>query len=665
MNRWEQAPLEEQGASPMNRWEQAPLADEAEPQGGPDYGGALLGGLNTGVASLLGLPGETAKNVVNLGRAAYGTAVTAAGRPDLAPDVIAHLPGDMQTFTDLGKKAGLTVDNPNPEDRTSRIIHGTGAGIGSSAGGPASGVRRAVTELVKTATAGAAAGTGAATAHEIAPESRTAPLLGAIVPAVGVKGVQAGTRGFARGGETGRKAMENELLAFKDARAEPSLGQATKNTLIRGGESMLASTPGSAGFMAKRAEQLSDDLGAGVKTATERLTTKTGADVAGNAIKAGISGPDGFIDQFKATYRGLDDEVVRHISPDLRITPQATATTLERLTTPIQGAENVSGVLANPKVAGIHKQLAADLEANNGAMPYQALKKLRTKVGSMLQSSELISDVPKAELKQLYGALTDDMRTAATQAGPPAIKAFERANHYYAAGSKRIEDHLNSITSKVDAEDIYKAAMSGTKEGASRLRAVKRSLGPDQFRVVAATTFNRLGRAKDGKQNDLGERFSSETFLSKWNELDPGARRELLSGYPGGDRIEQALNATAKVATNVRDGSKVWANPSGTSGALISKAGFGGLAYTVATGQFQAAGIILGGMGLANVTARTLTNPKLIRWIAEGTKLPVSELAPHLTRLTAIAARLPEGEEKEEAEQLLEATKQQLNAKAQ
>lgn len=663
MNRWEQAPLEgQQGAAPVNRWEQAPL-ETAE--SGPDYGLAFRGGLNTGVASLLGLPMETVKNVLNLGRAATGALETAFGRPDLASDVIEHLPGDTQTFTDLGKKAGLTVDNPNPEDLPSRIIHGTGAGIGSSVGGPVSGSRRAATELVKTATAGAAAGTGATVAHEVAPESRTAPLLGAIVPAIGVKTVQAGGRVAARGGEAGRKAMENELRTFKDARAAPSLGQATKNTFIQGTENMLASTPGSAGYMNKLAGQLSDDLGAGVKTAVGRLTTKTGADVAGNKIKSGIKGEGGFIEQFKATYRRLDDEVVRHIPPDLRITPQATATTLERLTAPIQGAENVSGVLQNPKVAGIHKQLAADLEANNGVLPYGAIKNLRTKVGSMLQSSELISDVPKAELKQLYGALTDDMRTAATQAGPQAIKAFERANHYYAAGSKRIEDHLNSITSKVDAEDIYKAAMSGTKEGASKLRAVKRSLGPDQFRVVAATAFNRLGRAKGGKQNDLGGRFSSETFLTRWNdELDPAARRELLSGYPGGDRIEQALNATAKAAANVRDGSKVWANPSGTSGATALKAGVGAAAFTAVTGQWHATGLILGAMGLANVTARTLTNPKLIQWIAEGTKLPVSELAPHLTRLASIAAKLPEGEEKEEAEQLLEATKQQLNAKA-
>lgn len=37
MNRWEQAPLEGQGATPVNRWEQAPLADDAESQQPPEY----------------------------------------------------------------------------------------------------------------------------------------------------------------------------------------------------------------------------------------------------------------------------------------------------------------------------------------------------------------------------------------------------------------------------------------------------------------------------------------------------------------------------------------------------------------------------------------------------------------------------------------------------
>lgn len=673
-NWWEAAPLETAPPPPSAPaattdawWEAAPLEEaapvEPSPQDSPDAAtrfGSFLGGVNTGIASVPGLPMETVKNVINLGIAGVGTAATAFGRPDLAPDVIEHIPGDVQSSQRLLRGTGVNLDNLAPEDRISRVLHSAGVGVGSTAAAPVGGAGMATARAIKTLAGSAGAGTGAGVATEAFPESTVAPLIGGLAPTAASQGAQASVRGAARGGAAGRKRMGEEIAAFKAAGTQSSLGQATGNRAIQGAETMLGSTPGASGVMARRGEQLSDDLGAKMGRTIDGIAPRVGEDVAGNAIRGGIAGKGGFVEKFKLTSTQLYNDVDRHLPPDLRVAPQATAAALERLTTPIQGAENVSGVLQNPKVLGIQKQLSADLEANNGVLPYQALKALRTKVGSMLSSSELIADIPRAELKQLYGSLSEDMRGAATQAGPAAIKAFERANQYTAAGHKRIEDSLQSITSKADPEDVYKAALAGTKEGATTLRAVKRSLKPEEFQVVAATALNRLGRATPGKQNDLGERFSSDYFLSNWNRLDPQAKRELLSGYSGAGKIEHSLNAIAKVASNVRDGSKVWANPPGTSGALIAKAGVGGLAYTAATGQFGAAGLILGGMTAANLSARAMTNPKLVGWFAEGTRLPASELPRHLTRLASIAAQIQDPEEKAEAEELLRATTEKL-----
>ena len=185
-----------------------------------------------------------------------------------------------------------------------------------------------------------------------------------------------------------------------------------------------------------------------------------------------------------------------------------------------------------------------------------------------------------------------------------------------------------------------------TKDGASTLRAVKNSLKPDEFRVVAATELNRLGRATNSKQNQPGDRFSTETFLTNWNDLNAKARQELLSGYEGAGQIEHSLNAVAKVAQNVRDGAKIWANPSGTSGGIYSKVAVGGVGFNAMVGNFKTAGLILAGMGAANISARTLTNPNVVKWIAESTKIPASALPAHLTRLAAIAEREQDPETK-------------------
>jgi hypothetical protein len=636
-------------------------ANTPAPPEGPDRWGATISGVNSGVASLLGLPVEFAKNVVNLGIAGAGTVATALDRPDLAPDVIEHVPGDIQTFKDLGNTAGIRTANPSPEDTTSRILHGLGTGVGASVAGPASGLRRAATEVARIVGPGAAAGTGAAMAHEVAPDSTVAPIIGALVPGAASQTAAATVRGATRGGAAGRQAMQERIRTFEDAGTTPSLGQATQNRFIQGTENTLGSTPGGAPIIVSRAEKQADAVGTRVKREIEKLAPETGKDVSGRVIKGGITGPGGWREKFRATSRQLYNDVDQHLPPTLRVTPQATTAKLDELTTLIQGAEKTSSGLINPKVAQIREDLTGDLAANNGVLPYQAIKELRTKVGNMMETSELLTDVPKAEIKDLYRALTDDMRAAATQAGPKALEAFERANKYTAEGHTLMEDYLQGIASKVNPEDVHKATMSGTKDGASTLRIVKQSLKPDEFRVVAATELNRLGRALPGKQN-LDDRFSTETFLTNWIGLNSKAREELLSGYEGAGQIEHSLTAVAKMANNVREGSKIWANPSGTSGGLYSKVAVGGVAFNAMTGQFKTAGVILAGMGVANVGARTLTNPTVVKWIAEGTKMPPSALPAHLTRLAAIAAREEDPEKKAETEELLQGIQQQLEA---
>src|SRR5689334_8241645 len=62
----------------------------------PKRGAATMAGVNRGIAGLVGLPVDTAENLVNLGIAGIGSAATAFGRPDLAPDLIHGTPGGSE-----------------------------------------------------------------------------------------------------------------------------------------------------------------------------------------------------------------------------------------------------------------------------------------------------------------------------------------------------------------------------------------------------------------------------------------------------------------------------------------------------------------------------------------------------------------------------------------
>lgn len=101
------------------------VADEEVKSGGfvPDEPAAKPLPANAGLARFLtsaaGIPVDTAENVLNLGLAGVGTAATALGRPDLAPNLMRGSYGGSEYLQSLLRKTGmpgLSPDNPNPQD---------------------------------------------------------------------------------------------------------------------------------------------------------------------------------------------------------------------------------------------------------------------------------------------------------------------------------------------------------------------------------------------------------------------------------------------------------------------------------------------------------------------------------------------------------------------
>lgn len=118
---WQDAPIVGEEAQPRSKWESAPVvAVPAATTSTPAATGTLPA--NAGLAklatSIVGLPVDTIENVVNLGLAGVGTAATAAGRPDLAPNLLQGSFGGSESLQ-RGLRAtglpGLSPDNPTPE----------------------------------------------------------------------------------------------------------------------------------------------------------------------------------------------------------------------------------------------------------------------------------------------------------------------------------------------------------------------------------------------------------------------------------------------------------------------------------------------------------------------------------------------------------------------
>ena len=589
-----------------------------------DRGRAALGGVNRGIAGLVGLPVDTAENIANLGIAGFGAGATALGRPDLAPDLLKGTPGGSESISGLMNKAGIGTSNPRPDDTASRMLH-TGGVIAGGSTLPGSSIKGALTA----ATGGALAG------EALGPEWTG---VGAMAPA-GIGKAAAGVK----------NAIANRVApivdTFKKVGTMPSVGQATDNVFLHGLENLAAKFPGGSGIMKGFIESQQKNMG---------ITARTGvpAEAAGRAIETGITREGGFLDRTKATWNRLDQSVAAKVPQGFAITPSATVQALDDLTTPIMGAQNTTAALVNPKLADMKANIAADLQANNGQIPFEALRALRSKVGSMMDES-LVTGIPGGELKRVYAALSTDLSAAANQAG--AGREFARQNNYYRARMDRIETVLDRVIGKGrQPEDIFKAINPTDPDQANKLRSVMRSIDPSERKVVSEAVANRLGRATPGNQNMEGDVFSSETFLTNWNRLSKGAKEQFFPDPPLRENIEKL----AKAASFIRAGKGIYANPSGTAGLFAAYSVYFSPIVSIATGRPAPVIAGLGSAGAAYVGAKMLTNPKVVEWLATPINPSSRQAAAHLARLSVIYNQTDDPELKSELNQFVQATQQ-------
>ena len=81
---------------------------------------AANAGIGSFFASTLGAPADLATGLVNIPGMVFGTAATALGRADLAPDTV-RVPGGAEFYKNLLRSTGipgLSPDNPNPQSKS-------------------------------------------------------------------------------------------------------------------------------------------------------------------------------------------------------------------------------------------------------------------------------------------------------------------------------------------------------------------------------------------------------------------------------------------------------------------------------------------------------------------------------------------------------------------
>lgn len=267
-------------------------------------------------------------------------------------------------------------------------------------------------------------------------------------------------------------------------------------------------------------------------------------------------------------------------------------------------------------------------------LPFEAVKKLRTSVGTELSNNALVQDAPKAQWKQLYGAMSGDIQDAATTAGPQASSAFNRANDFTRASVGRME-RVAPVVDKPSPEQAFQALNRSLAENTSTFQAVKKTLPEGARGDFAGTVIERLGKANPGQQDATGGAWSPETFLTNWNRMAPASRDELLSGFPNAAQVKADIQKVADAASLMRGNSKLWANPSGTSANAAARTTLGAIGVGGALAPFGLVNPMVplaaaGGVGTANLIGRAVTSKSvrnaMLRGESTSTPLAWSDL---------------------------------------
>jgi len=449
------------------------------------------------------------------------------------------------------------------------------------------------------------------------------------LPAIARAGVTSAARGFAS-----PEAVLENIQAMRGAGTEATLGQATGAKPIQYLESALGITPGASGYMAKKGAEQQAQIGSKIEQIAQELAPGATELSAGSKIRQGIK--DVFLPQARKYQNTLYAEVEKYIPKNTEVDISNTKNLLNEITAPLPGmkATSESSLLKNQVIDQLTSGLNIDT-ALGGGLPLSGVRELRSRIGEKLGQFQMDSNFPRAELLRLYGALTEDIAKVVGNAGPEAKLAFDEANAY----TKRLHDKidlLQPIIDKATPERIFNAAMGGQKADTTILNTVMDAVPQEARREFVAAFLNKMGRAVSSTQDVAGNVFSTETFLTNWDKLR-GSPKEILFGNFG-QSFKNDMDKIAKATSIMRTGSQQYRNPSGTTQKLVAAGTIGGgiMALLTAPATLIPAAKAA---GIANLSARALTNPKFVRLLAKKYDAPTSSLPAFISTLATQSER--------------------------
>ena len=543
---------------------------------------------------------------------------------------------------------------------------------------------RVVTELGKgtpglTVAAGAGGGTGFVAAENqgaTPAEAMLASIFGsglAMLPATAVNELQALITGARtpQAQQMLKERLNYWLSVVKDRAAIPASAVAP-NRFTRSAEQSATNLAGGSGIMAETAEGVQGAVQQRVGEVSRELAgsgVEVNPELAGQAV-AGIfkgSKPNVRKESWEYGYDKLIgkmyDAVERRLPKSFAVAP---TNTLRVLGSKSQDLKTLPGVAQTPLMSNVElketfKVFDEAVKANNGVASLDDIRTLRSSIGEKIISSVFGKEggIDNATFKTLYASLSDDILKAIKD--PVTKKLYLEANAKHSAELDTLTRIAKIVNSTGGGERLFDAVTRGAKKDGSLIADIYKRLPSKDRKLFTAAFMDEIIKAKSGKQLALEDVPSIRSFLTEYNDLKPRARMAMFGDPSFGKTYQKDMDAILKVMDDVERQKGYLSNPPG-SGRITSMAYSGGITATGAlAGVFggqsltgAAVGTVIGVAPTLAMygTAKVMTNPRFVRWLASGTKLPAKPAAINawVSQLGAIAEK---DEELREAHQAI------------
>tara|TARA_R100000458_G_C8275749_1_gene250907 strand:+ start:1532 stop:3565 length:2034 start_codon:yes stop_codon:yes gene_type:complete len=428
----------------------------------------------------------------------------------------------------------------------------------------------------------------------------------------------------------GLKPKTNELIAkFRSLKITPPAGAVTQGTpTVAILEQASTRNVFSASVMQKNADKILSEIDTAADEVFRTFKTPLSAQETGTVIKEAAQGA---ADRFKETKEQLYTKAYDLIGAETPTPLNATVALRQELEQKMSNAPKLFDkrfgaavrMLKNLEAVGAGKKIP-------GAVEFDTLRELRTDIGEELGNiASVNTTAPKAVLKKMYAAITQDLAEVAKLSGDDAAKAIDEADAYTREFNETATKTLDKIL-KLDADErAFKFATERLRDGGTRLQILRNQFEEAEWDQIGASVLGRIGKDADGV-------FDVNKFYREWRNMSGEAKDALFGGsrYKG---MREQLDDIYDITSSLK-GVERFANSSNTGTVLNVYNIFQVLGAGLVGLDVRGLATLAGFGAVSNLSARLITSEVFLKWLTTPIKDP-SLIKPHLTRLTAIAAQ--------------------------